>query len=329
MFWLRLILVVLRALLLGALRRLVARRLHPSWSYRTEVVATVARWIAARAAAVPVARVRAAMPGAPLPRRLARRVVSSSAPLGGVGAEWLTPQGWRAGDPCVLYLHGGGYVLCSPATHRELMARLAVASGARVIGIDYRLAPEHPFPAALDDSLAAYRALLRAGVPPERLVLGGDSAGGGLCLAAMAELGRTSEPLPAAALLLSPWVDLACTGPTIEQNAPYDYLSRRLLESYAAHYLHGADPRNPKASPLYAKLAGLPPLLVHTGGAEALLWENRELAARARAAGVVITHRVMAGMIHAWHGFARFLPEGRHAIAELGEFVRARCSPGA
>jgi monoterpene epsilon-lactone hydrolase len=328
MFWLRFVLAVLRAMLFAAWRRLLGRRLHPAWSYRLEVVATVARWASARSAAAPVARVRAAMPGAPLPRRLARRVILSSAPLGGVATEWLTPRGWRPGDPCVLYLHGGGYVLCSPATHRELLARLAMGSGARVLAIDYRLAPEHPFPAALDDALAAYRGLLRSGVRAEGLLLGGDSAGGGLCLATMLELGRTGEPMPAGAVLLSPWVDLARTGATIRSSSSHDYISAELLEQYAGHYLQGADSRNPKASPLYARLAGLPPLLIHTGSAEALLWENLELASRARAAGVEVTHRVAEGMIHVWHGFARFLPEARQAIGELAEFVRAHAARG-
>lgn len=226
----------------------------------------------------------------------------------------------------MLYVHGGGYVLCSPATHRELVARLALASGARCYSIDYRLAPEHAFPAALDDVLAAYRALQERGEPAEQIVLAGDSAGGGLCLAAMVRMRDSGLALPRAAALLSPWVDLAVQGESVATNAPYDYLRRELLERCAAEYLHGASPREPLASPLYADLSRLPPLLVHSGSVEALLTENRELVERARAAGVSVVHTVFEGMFHAFHGFSAFVPEARAAIRSVADFVRQQLS---
>jgi len=342
---LRLLFVILGAMLMATLRRLVGRRLHPSWTWRMEVVAIVVRWGAARAELVTSGQIRGALPGAPLPRALRTRVTVSTDTLGGIPAETTTPTGWNDGSPTVLYLHGGGYVFGSPGTHREIVARLALASGARIFSLDYRLAPEHVFPAAVDDAERAYWALLDRGVSPRQLVISGDSAGGGLCMALLArvraggdqgpkDLADSHGPaakqhgsrLPAGAVLFSPWVDLSARGASIDASASHDYLTRAHIERCAAEYLGSADAREPLASPLEADFSGLPPLLVHTGGAEALLWENQELVARAERAGVKVTHWIAPGMFHAFQGFARFLPEARQSIQEAGGFVRAICS---
>lgn len=316
------------SLVVVTVRRPLRGPLHPSWSWRVELLARVAKWGALRAAAAKAKHVRAALRPAPVPSPIAARVTIESMSLGSLSAESITPSNWTSSDPVILYFHGGGYVICSPATHRDLLARIALASGARCIAVDYRLAPENPFPAALDDCVEAFRALIATGVGKDRLVLAGDSAGGGLCLATMLRLRDDHDPLPAAALLISPWVDHCMTGASIEENAPYDYIQREVLRSFSSQYLQGADPKDPFASPLYADLAGLPPLLLHAGGAEAIRWEVEAFAARAEEHGVDVTLFVAEGMIHAWHAFAPMLQEGRRDIRAMGAFVRERIHVG-
>ncbi len=243
---------------------------------------------------------------------------------GTVPAEWVIAPGADA-ERIVLYLHGGGYVIGSPATHRGLAGRLSAAAAARVLLIDYRLAPEHPFPAAVDDATAAYRWLLASGVSPARLVIAGDSAGGGLTVATLVALRDAGEPLPAAGICLSPWVDLEGTGDSMTTKAAVDPLVQRdLLLQMARWYLAGTDPRTPLAAPLHADLRGLPPLLVHVGTAEVLFDDASRLAAKARAAGVEVTLEPWEDMIHVWHLFAPLLPEGQQAIERLGAFIRQR-----
>jgi epsilon-lactone hydrolase len=244
--------------------------------------------------------------------------------LGGLPAlETLTPG---ADDSRVLlYLHGGAYVIGSARDYLTLSAALGRAAGCRTVSIDYRLAPEHPFPAAVDDALAAWRALLAEGVPPHRIVIAGDSAGGGLALALLLAARDAGLPLPAAALLLSPWADLACDSPSMTTRAAADpALRREGLLAMAAHYLRGLSPTNPLASPLHADLTGLPPLLVQVGTAEILLDDSLRLAARAAQADVSLTLAVWPQMVHVWHFFAFMLPEGQAALAEAGQFLRAR-----
>ncbi len=243
---------------------------------------------------------------------------------GGVRAEWVVPPGASEGK-ALLYLHGGGYVICSPDTHREMVAHLAKACGCRVLLLDYRLAPEFPFPAAVEDAVAAYRWLLAQGYPARGLAVAGDSAGGGLTVAALVAFRYLGLPMPGAAACFSPWTDLACTGETLASKASEDpIVSRPLLEQLAQTYLAGADPRSPLASPLYADLRGLPPLLVQVGTAETLLDDSRRLAARCREAGVEVSLEEWEGMPHVWHFFVSFLPEAQQAIARAGEFLRQR-----
>jgi len=240
---------------------------------------------------------------------------------GGVPAEWITTPNVLP-ERVVYYLHGGGYVIGSINTHREMVSRLSRAASARVLIIDYRLAPENPFPAAVDDSIAAYRWLLSVGVDPARLVIAGESAGGGLTVATLVALRDACEPLPRAGICLSPWVDLECLGESIATKAEIDpVVSKDNILMLAKAYLGNTDPCTPLASPLYAELTGLPSLLIQVGTAEILFDDARRLADRARAAGVDVTLEPWEDMIHMWHFFAAILPEGQQAIDRIGEFI--------
>jgi acetyl esterase/lipase len=270
--------------------------------------------------------VRRRMVPLPLSPGLARRVRRGRLELGGVEI-WETAPVASSQDSTWLYFHGGGYVVCSPRTHGQLLARLAVG-GFRCLAPDYRLAPEHPFPAALDDALAVYRALVDHGTDPDRLVVGGDSAGGGLALALLLRLRDAGETMPRAAVLLSPWVDLTASGESITQNAAQDYLSEDVLRCFATAYAGAVEPRDPRVSPLYADLTALPPLLVQVGGAETLLSEGRELVRRARAAGVEATLEEWPGAIHAFQVLSPLAPGSRKAIAAAAAFARRFVSAG-
>jgi phosphinothricin tripeptide acetyl hydrolase len=236
-------------------------------------------------------------------------------------AEWLTPPGARPGA-VVLYLHGGGYVIGSPRSHRHLAAAIARAAGARALVPEYRLAPEHPFPAALDDALAAYRWLLDQGVAPARVVIAGDSAGGGLTVATLVALRERGLPRPAGGVCISPWVDLACGGATYATKAAADPIVTHASVTEMAGLYAGGDFTRPLVSPLYANLADLPALLVQVGGDEVLLDDARGLGERARAAGVEVTVEEWPAMIHVWHWFLGMLDEADRAIDVIGRFVR-------
>jgi len=241
---------------------------------------------------------------------------------GGAPAEWITTPGVNT-ERVICYLHGGGYVLGSINTHREMVSRLSRTASARVLILDYRLAPEHPFPAAVDDSTAAYRWLHSSGVDPARLVIAGESAGGGLTMATLVALRDAGEPLPRAGICLSPWVDLECIGESMVTKAEIDpVVTRDYILMLAKAYLGDIDPRTHLASPLYADLTGLPPLLIQVGTAECLFDDAMRLADRARAAGVDVTLEPWDDMIHMWHMFAAILPEGQQAIDRIGEFIR-------
>ncbi|MCX8072806.1 MAG: alpha/beta hydrolase [Candidatus Binatia bacterium] len=251
-------------------------------------------------------------------------VEMSSVEAEGVPAAWVVVPESEA-HRVVLYLHGGGYVIGSIRTHRDLAQRIARAARARVLLIDYRLAPEHPHPAAVEDSTQAYRWLLRQGFEPAAMAVAGDSAGGGLTVATLVALRDAGDPLPAAAVCLSPWVDLEGLGESMTTKADVDpMVQREPLLRMAAMYLGGKDPRTPLAAPLYADLKGLPPLLIQVGTAETLLDDSMRLAERARAAGVDVTLEPWEDMIHVWQAFASMLPEGQQAIDRIGEFLRQR-----
>jgi monoterpene epsilon-lactone hydrolase len=241
---------------------------------------------------------------------------------GGVPAAWVTtPESVE--ERAIYYLHGGGYVVGSINTHCEMASRLARAAKARVLLIEYRLAPENPFPAALEDSRKGYRWLLSRGVKPPRIVMAGESAGGGLTLATLLALRDEGVPLPAAAVVMSPWVDLACGGESMATRAEADpMLKKAALQALARSYLKGTDPCTPLASPLYGDLTGLPPLLIQVGTAEVLFDDATRLAGKAKEAGVEVLFEPWEDMIHVWHSFAGMLPEGQQAIDRIGEFVR-------
>lgn len=256
-------------------------------------------------------------------------IVEEKADAGGVPAAFVSAPGADPGRH-VLYLHGGGYVIGSVATHRTLTHGLSKASGARVLSLDYRLAPEHPFPAAVEDAVAGYRWLLDRGADPGRIAIAGDSAGGGLTVAAMLAARARGLPLPAAAVCFSPWVDMEGLGESMETRAAVDpMVQKEGLLWYAGLYLGGADARDPLAAPLYADLAGLPPVLVQVGDAETLLDDATRLAARLRAAGTEVELDVWPDMIHVWQLFAPILSEGREAVAKAGRFVARHIGQGA
>jgi len=222
----------------------------------------------------------------------------------------------------VLYLHGGGYYFCSPRTHRPITFGLARAARARVFALAYRLAPEHPFPAAVDDAVAAYHALLAAGVSPSSIVIAGDSAGGGLALATLVALRDAGTPLPAGALVFSPWTDLAATGASLVTNDALDVMFCGAAIARAARFYLGNTPADtPLASPLYADLHGLPPLLIHASNTEVLRDDALRFANRAEAAGVEVRLRVWPDTPHAFQIFARWLPEARDALTQAGQFI--------
>jgi monoterpene epsilon-lactone hydrolase len=230
-------------------------------------------------------------------------------------------------DRHVLYLHGGGYINGSPSHYRDFIWRVADATSACVLCIDYRLAPEHPFPAALDDAVAAYRWLLADGAAPGRIAVMGDSAGGGLTFATLLRLRDDGLPMPAAAVALSPWTDLALTGESIRTNARAEsMLSAEQAPAIASHYLAGADPRNPYVSPLFGDPAGLPPALIQVGSDEVLYDDAVRMADRLRASGCSVALEIWPRMPHGWQLFARVLPEARKAVVRIGAFVQREMS---
>ena len=306
----------------AALLRLVRGAKRPGWSFRFEMLVAVLREAITFGARRAMAGQADGSIATRVPRSLAAKLTLETTTFSGIPTDIHTPIDWKPGAPTILYLHGGAYIACSPRTHRELVARIAHTCGARCIVPDYRLAPQHPFPAAVDDAVAAYSALLEEGVDPHTIFIAGDSAGGGLTLATMLSLRDAGAPLPRGGVLLSPWVDLPGTGETMLTNRAYDYLSGDTL-AIAKLYARDVELTHPLVSPVYADLAGLPPLLVQSGDAEILFSENQHLTMRARAAGVHVTHEIAPGMVHVYQGFAAYSPQGEAAILSIGRFVRS------
>lgn len=238
----------------------------------------------------------------------------------GISATWLEPPG--AGRAVVLYFHGGGFCFGSIRTHGLLIGALARAARARVFAAEYRLAPEHTAPAAHEDALAAYRHVLAEGVAPEQIVIAGDSAGGTLVLGTLLALRDAGEPMPAAGIAISPWVDLSCSGASFKTNARFDFVGETHCRLAAVSYLGAVDPRRADVSPLFADLGGLPPLLIQAGGAEVLVDQIRAFADRARGAGVDVTFSVYDDMVHVWHLMRSATPAGN------GRSTKRARSPG-
>jgi acetyl esterase/lipase len=247
----------------------------------------------------------------------------------GVPAEWLTPDDLVPGRSLV-HFHGGGYATGTLDSTRSLCCHLARATRAGVLVVDYRLAPEHSFPAAVDDAVAAYRYALAAGASPASVAMCGDSSGGGLALATLVALRDLGEPLPAAAICLSPWTDLSLSGDSIGANRDSDpMVSASTLEMMADAYLGSADRTTPTASPLFADLAGLPPMLLQVGAGELLRDDTTRFAELATAAGDDVTLEIWDDVFHVWHAFADLLPEAREAIARIGAYIDDRLPVGA
>ncbi len=241
--------------------------------------------------------------------------------IGGMPAEWLQWLGSDAGR-VVLYLHGGGYVLCSPRTHRDLVCRLARACKARALSIEYRRGPEHPHPAAVDDAVAAYQWLLKNGIDPKHIAVMGDSAGGGLTLVLLQTLRDRKIPLPSCAVCLSPWADLTCSGGTHKTNKRKDpVLPAPILPGFARLYFPDGDLANPAVSPLFGDFVNLPPILIHVGTDEILLDDSRRVYDKARQAGTEVELKIWPRMIHVFQALAFMLPMARQAIREIGFFV--------
>lgn len=239
----------------------------------------------------------------------------------GVPAEWVTPDDAVPGR-AIVYLHGGGYATGTLDSARALFTHLARATRARLLAVDYRLAPEHPFPAAVEDAVAAYRFAIAAGHAPGAVALCGDSSGGGLALATLVALRDHGDPLPGTAVCMSPWTDLTLSGSSLEANGDSDpMVSAATLAMMADAYLGQIDRRSPTASPLFADLTGLPPLLVQVGAGELLVDDASRFTERAREAGVDVTLEVWDDVFHVWQGFADLLPEARAAIAQIGTYV--------
>lgn len=304
-------------------RRLRRGPARPSWTFGYELVAASFRATTAGVTDRPYEVVRRAFDSMPLPTSKGLvGVTREKVDARGVPSEWFTPAAHD--DQVVLYFHGGGYVFGSTRSHRPLISRIATASRARVLGANYRLAPENPFPAAVDDAYAVYQWLtVDRKIAPSKIVVSGDSAGGGLSAALLLKLRDLGEPLPAGAALICPWVDFTAKGGSIIENGEVDFTTNDVAQKWIEAYLGGKSERtNPLASPGLADLRGLPPLLVQVGGAETLLDQVKAFAKRATEAGVDVRLSVGTDMIHVWHSFADFFDVSRRSIEEIGHFVK-------
>ena len=258
--------------------------------------------------------------------RLPKSVQLEKTTLGSLQAEWLLPRGaTRPPEAALLYFHGGGLVLGSAASHRGIVAKFVVGSGEAALVPDYALAPERPFPAALDDAVAAYRHLLAEGIAAHKIVCMGDSGGGNLCLSLLLALREEGLPMPAGAVTLSAWTDLTNSGASWQDNAELDSLCWADAQThFAAMYAAGQDPAQALISPLFGELEGLPPLLMFVGGHETMRDDTLRFAARAEAAGVEVTTRVGEGLFHCYPVCTPLFPEAKAAAAEICAFIRRR-----
>jgi acetyl esterase/lipase len=326
----------------GAMLRAVVRRVDPR-NRRTETARP--RWPILYEAAVDTMRAHTVRTAGMVPHAqrahaeflvrptaAVRAVPRHATVVGGVSGAWFKRPRERepasadedGGAPLLLYFHGGGYVFGSVRTHADLVARIVLAGIPRALSLDYRLAPEHPYPAAVDDAVAAFRALVAQGVRPETITLAGDSAGGGLALATAVRLRDEEGPLPGALVLFSPWVELATTAPSYAAYAGFDWGTVDALNRWAGWYAGGRPLDDPGISPVHADLAGLPPILVHVGGAELLVDDVRKFVERARAAGTAVTLREWPDLVHDFVAFHPFVDAADRAVEELVAFAKAR-----
>ncbi len=253
----------------------------------------------------------------PIPKKFIVTPVDAA----GIPAEWVSWQGTDA-RRTILYLHGGGYVLESPITHRSLVCRFVRASNARALVIDYRRAPEHPYPAAVEDALTAYRWLLDSGIEPSRIVVMGDSAGGGLTLVLLQILRDRKIPLPACAVCLSPWTDLTGSGESMKKNLRKDpVLYAPIISGFARMYVPDGDLAQPSVSPLFGDFSNLPPILIHVGTDEIFLDDSRRVAEKISKTNTPVELKIWPRMIHVFQFLAPIHPRARESIQEIGNFL--------
>jgi monoterpene epsilon-lactone hydrolase len=252
---------------------------------------------------------------------IAEGIALNSCQIRDLNAEWVIPKG-ASDDSIILYLHGGGYCVGSINTHRSMASFIAKASKTKMLLIDYRLAPEHPFPAAIEDATMAYKWLLSQGHSPDKIVIAGDSAGGGITISTLLYLRKNKEPMPACAVCMSPWVDMELAGKSQKTKADLDIIIQiEVLKEMVEAYVGDADPKEPLVSPIHADLTGLPPILIQVGTSEVLLDDAKRLAENAKKSGVDVTLDVWENMIHIFQYFCFMLPEGQEAIDKVADFI--------
>ena len=271
-----------------------------------------------------ILRVRKTFEAMQKKNRVAKGVAVSEAELAGIACEWLIPPGCD-NAPVLYYLHGGAYLMGSPATHRKMVSHIAKAAGVRALLPDYSLAPEKPFPAGLNDCLAVYRHLIETGVSANDIVISGDSAGGGMSMATMLSLRDAGDPLPAAAVLLSPWLDLTGRGESGITRAEEDPWFRvDDMMDIASMYQPDGELTNPLVSPVFADANGLPPMLIQVGDHEILLSDSTRLTGNITAAGGEVSLKVWPEMWHVFQFFIGQMPDSKRAIIDIGDYIRGR-----
>jgi len=286
-------------------------------------IAAIRAVIASRTRATEIAQMRKDIDARGLNFGLPGDVTVEPVSTNGVPAEWTSTPGADT-SKAILYLHGGGYVIGSLDSHRHVVAEAGRAAGCRTLAIDYRMAPEHPFPAAVEDSVAAYRFLLDSGLAANNIAIAGDSAGGGLVVGAILAIRDAGLALPGCAWCISPWVDMEALGQSFTDRAATDpTVQAPTIKFMAETYLAGADPRHPHAAPHYGDLRGLPPILIQVGACETLLDDSIQLARAAGISDVIVDLQIWPEMIHVWHLYHPILAAGKRAIASGGSFIRS------
>lgn len=312
-FWL-----LLTSAIKSVFRRLFQGPRRTGWTWMFEIVTACLKAVFLQTEKLPtIAEQRQFLDTLSVPSKMRSQIRVEAIDVEGIPAQWIIPSN-DAGEAVVYYLHGGGYVF-APRQPDGPAAQMAQATRSRVLALDYRLAPEHPFPAAIEDAVAGYRFLLAQGINPARLAIAGDSAGGGLALAVLLSLREAKERLPALAILLSPWVDLACQGESMLTNQPFDYLTQSMALQWARWYVADGDPGDPLASPINARLDGLPPLYIQAGGAEILIDQIKAFELQAKADGARVQVDIWEHMNHDFQVFGDLIPESRQAMVKIGE----------
>lgn len=326
LYIIRLITAVLLAMGRQAIHRIARGPLVSSWSWSVELrMIAIRSFLAATASGGGRSRRRKLESGLDpvLPRSLRDIMRHEPGIVGGIPGEWVKRDHARQDDPTILYLHGGGYLAGSPATHRRFISRLTWITRSTAFAPDYRLAPQHKFPAAVDDAEAAYVGLLERGIDPARLIVAGDSAGGGLTCALLQRLRDDGQPQPAGAVLFSPYTDLEHTAPSIHRNAATDYLPLGPIMANT-FYLGDADPKHPQASPMYGDYTAVAPMLVFAGGKEMILDDALRLVEKAQADGADVTLKIEDDMFHVWPALLPDHEATLRTMQSVAEFVQTR-----